>query len=260
LRIFDTNYLFENFGGSISASSNVNAAPFAFRELKFLNWTSNGENNDLNEAYLERILDDSLSTNRIVLLGCNLTTPVIQVDTGSGYADLSNFTKITSNDGLNHLFVLDSVISISKIKVKGSTTIVANQEKYVQQMMAFKEIANLPNFADIQPSKDRIQAINKLANGKVDIINKGYTWSFKIKFKAHYSAADNIYISEILNRDSEMWIWINDDLEDVIFMKQEPYRFQDFYKVAFQKKHSPQFNKNAFYSGLDVDFDLIEVA
>ena len=150
--------------------------------------------------------------------------------------------------------------SIAIIKFIGSNTITANQEKQILQALAFTELGRVVNNQDIQPKRDRIQSISKLNVGKSDIINKGRQWSFKIKFKTHYNSSDNAVLNAILQSNNEFWVWINDNQESIMVMMQEPYRFQDIFKVAFQKSDSIRFSKNMMFSGIDVDFDLVEVA
>ena len=263
MRFFDTNYLFTNFGGTYTASSGNAIAYLAFNENQKLSWQTAGQGTDGTSISLERVLEAPNATNRIFVTNTNITDLSIQVDIGAGYVALSSasaFTLIKSNAGDSYFYELATTISISKIKFIGSNTLIANSEKTIQQCYAFNELGRIANNNDIQPKRTRIQAVARLNSGKYDIINKGREFSFKLKFKAHYNAIDNAIIDTVLQREQEMWLWINDDQEDSIVMMQEPYRFGDLYKVAFQKSDSVQFSKNAFFSGIDVDFNLVEVA
>lgn len=261
-RFFDTNYLFENFGGSFDASSSSITAYLAFDENKSFSWTSSGEGTDGDAIYLERVLDASVSINRIFITDTNISDLTIQIDSddGSGYVDLSSFTLTKSNDGSNYFYELDSSIDLLKIKIIGSNTITADEEKTIKQVYAFEELGVISYNHDIQPKRNRIQVITELNSGKVDLLNKGITWSFKFKLKNHYSSTDNVVIDTILQNSSEMWIWLNDNTEDSMVMIQEPWRFGDLVKVTIQKADSPRFPKNMQFSGINVDINLIEVA
>jgi hypothetical protein len=262
-RFFDTNYLFENFGGTVDASSATAIASLAFDEDTAFAWTSDGEGTDGDAIYLERVLTTAATVNRIFVRQTNISDLTIQVDIGAGYVSLATATAFTltkSNDGTNYFYELDNSIAIDSIKFEGEDTITANEEKTIGQAYAFMELGVLANNDDIKPKRDRVQVITKLNSGKVDVVTKGRTWSFKLKLKSHYNESDNDIIDTVLQRDSEMWLWINDDQEDSMKMVQEPFRFQDLYKVEFQKGDSMRFNKNMFFSGVNVDFNLIEVA
>lgn len=262
-RFFNTNYLFENFGGAISASSNTSTAFLAFDEDRSYSWSSDGEGTDGDAISLERVLDATISINRIFVKNTNINNLTIEVDLGAGYVPLataSTFTLIKADAGNNYFYELDNTIDLIKIKFIGSNTIVANQEKIVEQCYAFMELGQIEYNSDIQPKRERIQVRSKLNSGKNDIINKGITWSFKLKLKSHFKESDNQIINDILQRGDELWIWLNDNQEDSMVMIQEPWRFSDLYKVTFSKADSPRFNKNMLFSGLNISFNLIEVA
>jgi len=260
MRFFDTNYLFRSFGGSFDASSNSAIAYMAFDEKTKFRWKSTGEGTDGNAVYLERVLTAPATIDRIFITETNISDLTIEVDIGAGYVSLPSATLTKSNDGYSYFYELDSAIDISKIKFIGSDTITADEEKYITNAYAFEEIGQIKYNDAVKPQIERIQVVNKLNSGKNDIINKGRQISFKISFKTHYSQADNSVIQTILSKDSEFWIWLNDDQEDIIFMPQEPFRFEDVYKVAFKGNHSMAFKDNAWFSGIDTDFSLIQVA
>ena len=258
MRFFDTNWLFSNFGGTYDASSGFPL--FAFNENSKFSWSSSGEGTDGNAIFVERVLANTATIDRIFIRKTNISNLTIEVDIGAGYVSLSNFTLTKSNDGANYFFELDAPITIEAIKIIGSNTIIPNQNKEIQQILAFVELGSLNAVADINPKRIRVQKISKLNAGKVDIINKGYYYSFQLKLAAHYNAADNAIIEILLNRDEAFWYWINNDQEDSMVMAQEPYRFQDLYKVGVQGDDNLSFTKNAFFSGIDETINLTEVS
>lgn len=62
LRFFDTDYCENVFGGSATASSNIDLSSFAFDGLVGTRWTSDSEGTDGNSVYLEM----DFGTNRTV--------------------------------------------------------------------------------------------------------------------------------------------------------------------------------------------------
>lgn len=260
MRFFDTNYLFRSFGGSFAASSNSTIAYMAFDEKSKFRWKTAGEGTNGDSVYLERVLTASATINRIFVTETNISNLTIEVDLGAGYVSLPSATLTQSNDGYSYFYELASSIAIQKIKFIGSNTIVANEEKYITNAYAFMEIGQIKYNDAVKPTIERVQVVNNLNTGRSDIINKGRQVSFKIGFRTHYSQADNAVIQSVLQEDSEFWIWLNDNQEDVIYMPQEPFRFKDVYKVAFKGNHSMTFKDNAWFSGIDTDFSLIQVA
>ncbi len=260
---FDTNELFKNFGGSINSSSGTALAPFAFDEDRKFSWITSGQGTDGTAVYLERILPITTTINAIFIQSTNIENITIEVDLGAGYVALSaasSFTLIKSENGETYYYELDSSITIIKIKINGSDTITPNQEKRIAQVLGFVKLGQIKDFDDITPKRTRVQVVNKLITGKTDIINMGISWDFNVKLKSHYVESDGQIINDILERDKEVWIWFNDNLELIQEMSTEPFRFNDIYKVVFEKSDSTKYHDNMWFSGLDSTFKFKEVA
>ena len=257
MRFFDTNVLYTIFGNTINESSG--AGSLAFGEATRYGWTSDGEDTDGNNAHIENILTESASIDRIFVKNSNIDDLTIEVDIGSGYVSLSYNNLISNSAGTSHLYILNTPILLEKIKISGDNTIVANQEKSIKQVYAFMELGRLSDFDDITPVRERVQKINKLQAGKVDVIDFGKHFSFKLKLKAHYKESDNDVINMLLQRDVPMFIWINGDTESIMTMYQEPFRFPDLYKISIIKPDKPKFAKNLFFSGFDDSINMVEV-
>ena len=257
MRFFDTNILFVNLGNTINQSSGT--GELAFNEnLKYF-WTSDGEGTDGDDVYIENIISIPKLIDRIFIRECNIEDLLIEVDVGAGYITLTADEIQSNTENTSHLYLLNTPILLNKIKVSGSDTLIPNEEKRIRQVYAFKELGRIKDFADIDPSRERLQKISKLQAGKVDIITFGKSWNFSLVLKSHYVINDNEIINTILQRDEAFFIWINDNTQSIMKMYQEPFRFQDIYKVAIQSKDSPNFNKNLFFSGLNEKLNLTEV-
>ena len=160
MRFFDTNYLFTIFGNTIAESSGTGS--LAFDEKTRYGWTSDGEGTDGNSVYIENILSESQSIDRIFVKETNIDDLTIEVDIGAGYVSLSYDELISNADGTSHLYILNTPISLEKIKLSGSNTIVADQEKSIKQVYAFSELGRLEGFDSMRPSRERVQKISKL--------------------------------------------------------------------------------------------------
>jgi len=257
MRFFSENRLYTLLGSTINESSGTGS--LAFDEATRYGWTSNGEDTDGDSVYLENILTVATLIDRIFVKDSNIDNLTITVDLGAGYVALSYDEVQSSSDSKTHLFILNTPISLEKIKISGSNTIIADQEKTIKQVYAFTELGRIENYEDISPSRERVQKINKLQAGKVDVIDFGRYFTFKLKLKTHYVEDDNAVIDMLLQRNVPMFVWINDNTESVMTMYQEPFRFKDIFKVSVQKKDKLSFAKNLFFSGIDESVDMVEV-
>ena len=259
MRLFDNNWLFGNLGGTIAASSGTPS--FAFDEDNQFAWNSAGEGTDGNAIFVTRTILALSPIKAIFIQTTNINNITIDVDTGGGLTPLTNFTLTKSADGMNYYYNLDAEINIIAIRVNGSNTITANQEKTIGQILAFRELGQIKNIDSIEASLKRIQKVSQLLAGKKDIINKGRQFDgVTLGFKTHYRSDDNAIIQTLLTRDDAFWIWINDNSENVQVMSVEPFRFGDIYKVAIEKNHKIKYTNNLFFSGIDLKLKLVEVA
>lgn len=257
MRFFDTNVLYTLFGNTINASSGTPS--LAFDEKTRYGWTSDGEDTDGDSVYIENILTQTTPVDRIFIRESNISNMSIEVNLGAGDIPLVYSEIISSADGTSHLYILTTPIVTQKVKITGSNTIVANQEKTIKQIYAFSELGRLENFDNIVPRRERLQKISKLQAGKVDVIDFGRHFSFKLGLKAHYVEDDNDVINMLAQRDNPFFIWINDNTESIMKMYQEPFKFKDLYKVSVQKPDSMRFTKNLYFSGIDDSINMIEV-
>lgn len=258
MRIFDTNRLFENLGGTIAVSSGT--GQFAFDEDSQFGWSSDGEGTDGNTIFLTRTLESIESIDSIFIKETNINNITIEVDVGAGFVALSDFTLTKSDDGMNYYYRLGSSINIDAIRINGSNTITANEEKTIAQILAFEELGQIKNIDTIDSKIKRVQKVSRLNSGKKDIINKGRYFEFVLGFKTHFRSADNAIIATLLDRDDAMWIWINDGAENVQVMSQQPFRFEDIFKVSIEKDNGVKYTNNLFFSGMDIKLKLTEVA
>lgn len=261
MRLFDTNWLFENFEGVITASSGN--PQFAFDEDSQFGWSSDGEGTNGDAIFINQVLSATSPIDTIFIQKTNINNITIQVDIGAGLVSLataSTFTLTKSDNGENYYYRLDSSINILEIQIDGSNTIVANQEKTIEQILAFEELGQIKNIDSIKPKVIRVQKVSKLNSGKKDIINKGRYFEFQLGFKTHYRSDDNAIIETLLEREDSMWLWINDDSENVQLMSQQPFRFEDIYKVSIEKDNNIAYTNNLFFSGMDLKLKLSEVA
>lgn len=264
MRFFNTNYLYSAFGGTYVASSNDAISYLCFDEDSTYSWFSDGANSDATQITMTRTLDASAAINRIFIKNTNISDLTIEVDIGAGLVALSSassFTLTKSADGTSYFYELDATINIDEIVIYGTTTIVANSEKEIEQILAFVEIGQIVACDDVSPTKIRNQVINKLLSGKTDVINKGSYYQFKLKFKNHATTAtENALLQTLRDTDDAIWLWLNDNEEARQLFVQEPFQFGDIYKVSRQGNDSASYANNFWGGGFDVDLNYTEVA
>ena len=260
MRIFEISDFDSNFTTNTWTQSSGNGS-FAFINDNKYYWETEGEATDSTISFLQANLQ-TLQTSIIdslFILESNITDLAIYLDTGAGLSLFTDYIVVNSEDGKSHYYKFNSAQTIIGLKIEGSNTSPANQEKRINRVLAFKQLARIENPADIDPTKNRSQATSELLNGRKDIINIGSSTDIDLKLRNHLTEEDNDAIQFLNDRDFEFWVWVQDEKEDRFKkFKQEPFRFQDLKKMAIKGKTKLRY-KNGYWSGLDISYKLVEV-
>lgn len=261
LRFFGTNYCQLSFGGDITVSSADNTKRFAFDGLTGTRWITDGEGTDGNAISLEMDFGFNRTIDALYVYNTNILDIVLSYWNGSSYTviDSSNATIIKDPTGYYVFVKLNAPVDTQKVKVTGEDTIVANQEKYVTQLIAFSEIGQFVYFPDFEPEITPKQNIFETTDGRAVVIERGEAFSAKITLKSHVNQDDIDLAEELLARKEPFYIWPNGGDQDGIFrFSFRPFRFMDIIKVTVVGKSSPQFSKNFYRAGYNNVINLVE--
>ncbi len=261
LRFFGIDYNNNQFGGTPDASSVSANALFAFDGLTSTRWISSGENTDGHAVYLEMNYGFNRTVNAFYVYNTNMSNVQVEYWTGSAWVvlDGTNSTITKSVDGY-YLFVKSTAdITTSKVRVIGSNTIVANQEKTVTLFYAFYELGQYQYFPAFKPNIATVQNIFPTTDGRNFIIERGEVFSGKINLKSHTNQADITLTETILAYKQPFFIWPNGGNESIFRFQFRPYRFQDIIKVAVVGSSAPEFTENYYKAGYNNSISLVEV-
>lgn len=259
MRFFDINYGLKTFPGTSSASSQSGNAIACFDGLEYTRWISNEENTDGDATYVERDFINAKTLDRIFVIGTNILDISVEYWTGSAWAALS--TSETKSQNNQHVLFEFTKQSLEKIRIVGSNTIIADQEKEINEIYCFTEIGRMviPP-AKIKAIRGKKQDLHQLENSKYFIFNRGRNKGIEINLKSHIGQDDIDLLNLLFERDIHFYVWINDKEEEYMEQAISPYRFQDVIKVGIVKGDSPNYYKNLFYSGVDNKIKMIEVS
>lgn len=261
LRFFGIDYNNNQFDGTPDASSQAGNALFAFDGLTVTRWISNGENTDGNGVYLEMNYGFNRTVNSFYVYNTNISDVKVQYWNGASFTDLtsSNATIVKSLDG-NYLFVKsNSDLTTSKVRVVGSNTITANQEKYVTLFYAFIELGQFKYFPGFTPTFTSSQNVFQVTDGRSFIIERGESFSAQINFASHVLQTDIDLAQTLFSYKQPFFIWPNGGDESIFRFKFRPYRFQDIYRVSVVGTSNPFLTNNFYRAGYNDTMNLVEV-
>lgn len=266
LRFFGTDFNNAQFNGTADASSNPLLAPFAFDGLTSTRWTSSGQNTDGNSIYLEMNYGFNRTVNSFYVYNTNIANVQVEYWNGSSWVifTTSNATIIKSID-TNYLFVRSNTdITTTKVRVIGSNTTPANNEKQITLFYAFPELGQLQGFPGFVPTANLTQDVFQVTDGRNFIIERGEVFNATINFVSHQIQNDINLARTLFDYKQPLFIWPNGGNEAIFRFQFKPFRFQDIYKVSISLGQSsnpstPSFTGNFYKAGYNDILSLVEV-
>lgn len=261
IRFFGTDFNANEFNGTASASSQIANAVFAFDGLQGTRWISSGENTDGNDVYVEMDYGFNRTIDSFFVYDHNIDDIEVQYHNGSNWVTAnSSIATITKSTDLYHYFVkLNSEVTTQKVRVAGSNTVTADQEKYVTLFHAFTEIGQLEYFPDFSPKITPKQDVFATTDGRGFVIERGEQFSAQLNFKSHVNQNDINLAQTLTERRAPFFIWPNGGDESIFTYKFKPFRFQDIYKVTIVGSSSPEYTNNYYKAGYNNKINMIEV-
>lgn len=262
ITFFDLNYALEIFKGTVTVSSNDLKKWLVFDNNKNTRWISSGEDTDGNAIEIERDFEVNRLVNSFFIYNTNISDIALEYYDGSWHSIIheTNAT-ITKSENNKHIFILmDSNITISKIKITGSNTLIANNEKFIYKVFAFKKIGTLEYPISIANKQNVNEKIFTKEDSKGIVINRGNNWEFALSIKSHINQNDIDILKSLEYLEHTFHIWINSGNEPQFTYKFEPYRFQDIYQVSKIRGSRARLTNNMYWGGLNDTLILLEVS
>lgn len=266
IRFFGTDFNNAQFDGVSDASSAPLNSGFAFDGLISTRWISSGQNTDGNAIYLEMNYGFNRTVNSFYVYNTNIANVQVEYWNGSSWIIFtgSNSTIIKSVD-TNYLFVRSNTdITTTKVRVIGSNTTPANQEKSITLFYAFTELGQLQGFPAFVPTFNLIQDVFNVTDGRNFIIERGEVFNATITFVSHQIQNDINLANTLFSYKQPFFVWPNGGNESLFRFQFRPFRFQNIYKVAVSLGSSstpstPSFTNNYYKAGYNDTLNLVEV-
>jgi len=256
IKFFGFNYCGSGYVPTVTVSSGTNTMSYPTDNLRYTRWSTIGENTDGDNVFWACDFGAPRTIDSSFVYQTNISN--LQMVYGTGDTPVPNCVTTKSTDGMYYGFSYDSIIT-DRIKYIGSTTITANQEKYINEVYAFAELGQFEYPVQLKAKNIKSQVDLKLEIGKHFVINKGNALEGQLVFKSHVNQNDIDLYTSLWERDSEFHMWPCGGDETQFAYKFWPYRFQDIFKVSIIKDITPTYTKNIYKTGLNDTLDIVEV-
>jgi len=256
IRFFGVNFVEEGFSNTLTSSSGTASVEYPTDNLRYTRWTSIAQGSDGISVFWNCVFSAPRTFNRLFINDTNISD--ISFQYGTGLTVLPN-EVIVKGTGNTDLYIEFDEVTTTQIRVLGSNTLTAHQDKYLGEVYAMASIGQFEYPVELKGEKFKNQVVQKLDNGKKFVIDKGTVFRGKLSFKSHINKNDIEIYTNILERDNEFHVWPNGGSEGQFTYRFFPYRFKDIFKVSIIKSTKPSYTKNLFHTGLNATLDIEEV-
>jgi hypothetical protein len=247
-KIFDKSRCLGKDGATITASSGGSSADFALDQNSETSWRSSGSN-DLTTETIE-VSFTSQEISRIFLLGHNLKDYDIMYDLSGVWThfasvvgiggSLANITETTfAQDTSYYEF---TPVTTTKIRIRANKTQVANEEKYIGQIVVTTEIATLAGWPRVKGlDLNRNARSVKTLSGFYSIQKSLEVPSFDFEFKDYPAnstySVDIDTMMELEDREEPFLIWLCGGKFGSTFFKYtlRGWRLKDLFQMQVSK-------------------------
>lgn len=259
-------------GASITISSGDAAGERALDKNKITYWRSVGSSDSITET-MEIQFPASAAIDRLLLLDFNWKEFTAQYHNGSTFVD---FTSVVGLDGAlgggisETTFADDSAyyefdeVTTDRIQITVTKTKVADEEKYLNQVIATKELGTLEGFPIIKRvTHSRNSRRRKVLSGRM-LIQKSEPLIKRVEvdFKNYPNRlSDDIdLIFTLFDSEEPFLIWLCGGRRgsDHFGKQLEGYRLRDVYDVQIENDITATYSKNVFKHTVNLKMRLAE--
>ena len=256
LRFFGTDYNNIAFANTVTVSSRDANKNFMFDGLIYTRWISSDENTDGNAISIEVDYVTNKTFDSFYIYNTNISNVAIDYWNGSSWISVSTLIKSTDN---RYVFGhLSSPVTATKVRITGSNTIVADQEKSVTLFNTFLEIGQFEYFPTPKYKNNSKQDILKMDDGRNFIIERGGAFEVTLTFKSHVNQNDINLMRTLIDRKESFYIWECGGDISIFTYSIKPFRFRDIFKVAIVGPDSGEYTKNYYKGGYNDKIKMIE--
>jgi len=264
IRFFEipaSDYSFPNFSFTITdtlADDNGQIiADFMRNRNLTSSWITTGSA-DSNNTEVLADFGDAQDLTSIFLVKHNLKDFTLEYFNGTAWI---NFSTITGNALETTEHKLPTGVSVYKVRLTITGTMVPDDDKRITQFLGTREIGQLESYPEIT-RMNHAQGIrnNTMLSGKHNISNSVGSTSFTLGVKVNESQADvDLFESFYYTYRRGVMVYLNGGDQDQFRLKLRGYRLEDFYVVKPAKDYRDDLYKSLYQSGVKQAFEFQEV-
>jgi len=258
VRFFEMSYAdIKRDSVAITVTSSEAAKLFPFSRDPFSVYQSTGSD-DLTTETIEINFATSRTIDSLILVSNNFKA--FNFDYWDGSAWQNAFTPVTGNEETTY-FKQFSEQTTTKVRLQVDTTMSADAEKSIGQLIITKSIGQLVGYPEIAYVDNDRPTVNRMIDSKESIVWAGTHKVVELNFRDYVGNADRTLFIALAERYSPFLVWPCGGDTDQFLHIDIGYRLEDIFLVNIDgRRYRHNFFKNAYFSGMNVKVALSESA
>lgn len=271
IKFFDTSKCLATVGGSALTGSSPSAAQYIIDRNPYTVWRSVGSNDSTSE--LITITFPSTTFSRIFLIGHNFKQFTVKYGPSGYSTDFANVTGLdaTGLSGISETAFADNVayyefnaVTTTGIRITPTKTQVADQDKYISQVIITNELGTLTGFPVIDAVRaSRNLRVQEMLSGRKNIVKSIEALSFHMAldpYPASYSSDLNLLLS-LHDREDPFLSWLCGGRRSTsqFGYKIRGFRLQDVIPCQISEVVEQSYLKNMYVGPVQMGFNFEEV-
>lgn len=272
IKVFNTSQNLVQDGNSATATSGNSAANYGIDRNPDTYWRTVGSTDAATETYTIS-LSGSKTITRILLLDINWKNFDVMYDVGGTWTD---FTSVVGMDGSkasvaetafadNSAYYEVASVSTTAIRIRVTSTQIANAQKYLAQAIFTTELGTLVGYPEISAlENDRNARVHQTISGRCLVQKSTETMGILLNFKnyPHASAynADVDLMMTLFDMETPFLVWLCGGRRGTTRFGYtlRGFRLKDCYQMQITKAFKMKYSDNIYKNGLNMQIQLEE--
>ena len=264
-KFFGRNKAYSREGARAISSNNQDLIDFAIDKSKYTRWES-VNSDDTETVTIEIQLPRPTEINRIFLINHNLKMYRIRHAIGE-FTNVRSLDRpelsISEDDYLNNVsyYEFDNIVT-SLIEIQAIKTIEANKDKFIESIIATKEIGTFGGFPKVSNfNHSKNEKVGKVLSGK-GVVQKGSeTTSLAIQLRTHSIQKDIEIVENLHDSNDSFLVWPCGGRygKEHFRIPQKGWRLEDIYNMQTVRPLKTEYASGVYVNGVNTGLQLIEV-
>lgn len=255
---------------TVSASSANESVSRAFDRNKVTYWRSTGSNDTVTET-ITVTWGDAVTFDRLFLIDHNFKEYNVQYDVAGVWThfasvvgidgSLANLSETTFSDDTSYYEF--TPVTTTGLRIQVVKTQVANEDKYISQVIVTTEMGTLEGYPDVQGIEwDRNERSKKMLSGKTLTLKSEETFKCTLNFKNYPPSLSNDIdlMFQFFDLEETFLVWLCGGRRGSDYFRKQlrGWRLRDVFSMQTVGKISPDYTSNSYVLPVNFKISFVE--